>query len=286
MSRPRRTSRLCWYFDGASLEQMRTIPGTWTRAGFRRIVRMDSGDEAGVHLAPGEVHVWTVDPEELCDPGRLQLYLSWLSASERERRARFAFERDRHTFLVSRALVRSALSLYRPVDPATWEFLQDGYGRPAIAGPQGQSGLHFNLSHTEGMVACAIGAQREIGIDVENIERSAPAGEIARYAFAASEREALAALPEPERRRRFFEIWTLKEAYIKARGLGLAIPLDSVCFDLSGRDVRVQFDPAIRDSAADWHFELFRSEPAVRMALAVRTVDPGPACIFRWNFLP
>src|SRR5262249_397343 len=156
-------------------------------------------------------------------------------------------------------------------EPSAWRFTSSEHGRPEIVSPEVAPRLRFSLSHTRTVVACAVGAELDIGLDVEDVARDAPLDVAER--FAPSERAALEALPSHERKRRFFVYWTLKEAYAKARGLGLSLPLDQAVFDLSGREIRVSFGSSAEDDAGAWRFESWVIEGAHRAALAVKTRD-------------
>ena len=136
--------------------------------------------------------------------------------------------------------------------------------------------LRFNLSNTYGLIACAVTLDRELGVDVEDTERPGETVSIADGFFSRQEIAALRALPPDRQRSRFFDYWTLKEAYIKARGMGLAIPLDQFSFSLDdGPRIGVAFDPALGDDASTWQFEQFALSPRHRTSAAVRR-GPGP----------
>ena len=176
-------------------------------------------------LEDGSVHLWQTDVLAASDRDLLSSYERLLSKEESARHRRFLRERDRDLFLVAHALVRTTLSRYCPVSPGAWEFEMGERGRPEIAGPV-DAGLRFNLSHTPGRAVCAVARDRDVGVDVERLSRVTQPLLIADRFFAPAEIAALRASHESQRRQRFFELWTLKESYIKARGLGLAIPLD------------------------------------------------------------
>ncbi|MGE7955629.1 4'-phosphopantetheinyl transferase family protein [Pseudomonas sp. NPDC089530] len=192
---------------------------------------MSTPDIRPLHLGPGEIHVWSARDPQIDDAALLALYRSWLSAEETERMQRFMFERDRHQYLVTRALLRSTLSLYAPwVAPQQWVFASNAWGKPAIAAPAVP--MAFNLSHTEGLVALALTLESSVGIDVEPRQRLADL-DLAERFFSASEVRYLSSLPAADQGALFMTLWTLKEAYIKARGQGLSIPLDSFSFELA-----------------------------------------------------
>ena len=228
-------------------------------------------------LTADDVHVWHVVPELVSDPALLRCYEALMSPAERARRARFVFPADQHVFLVARALVRTTLSQYADVEPEAWTFQAGPYGRPEIAGPAGVPPLRFSLSHTTGLVAIAVALQVDVGIDVEGIERWRPRAEnerasgldIARRYFAPSEADDLETLPPERQGRAFLEYWTLKEAYIKATGLGLSVPLTSFAFELTDPPA-IRFDAGPGDSS-EWHFLRLDLSPRHVSALAVRS---------------
>jgi 4'-phosphopantetheinyl transferase len=209
---------------------------------------------------------------------------SLLHADERERAARFHFDADRRMYVAAHGLVRRALSRRAPVEPSAWRFESTEHGRPEIASPRVVPRLRFSLSHTRTVVACAVGPELDIGLDVEDLVREAPLDVAER--FAPSERAALEELPVEQRRGRFFVYWTLKEAYAKARGLGLSIPLDRTAFDVSGDTIRVSFGSSPDDDPGAWRFESWSIDGAYCVALALKTShdftmevsdDPGAA---------
>jgi 4'-phosphopantetheinyl transferase len=194
-----------------------------------------------------------------------------MSPDEHERMARLIFERDRRRFLLTRALVRTTLSRYAHLPPSRWTFVENVHGRPEILDrPAGVPDLRFNLSHTEGLIACAVTIGREVGVDVEHIGRRLTHDVAGRF-FAPSEVTHLTQLPDDEQHRVFFDYWTLKEAYIKARGFGLALPLADFAFTLAPPSPpRIAFEPALDDDPATWQFTQDWPTPHHRLAVAVR----------------
>lgn len=228
-------------------------------------------------LAPGEVHVWLTEPESLQDPTQLAAWAAWMNPEEAARQARFMFERHRHQFLIARALVRSTLSRYAAIDPPDWRFVANQWGRPDIDPAHGLGDLRFNLSHTDGLIAVAL-ARGELGVDVEDTWRRSHTDQIAEHFFAPTEVAALRALAPEQQHGRFFTLWTLKEAYIKARGMGLAISLHRFAYALDpGPEVRLRVDPEIGDVADGWQFHVEAPNERHRLALAVRFPDARPA---------
>ncbi|MCP3101721.1 4'-phosphopantetheinyl transferase superfamily protein [Myxococcus sp. K15C18031901] len=236
-----------------------------------------------LELRPDEVHVWIVEPERIVEPRLLEAYLGLLDAKEREKQRRFHFERHQRQYLVSHALVRLTLSRYAPVAPEAWTFATNAYGRPEIQGAWGAR-LRFNLSHTDGMALVAVGLDDALGADVEDAERAGDTVEIADHFFAPAEVAALRTLPREAQRARFFEYWTLKESYIKARGAGLSLPLDQFAFHLeAGGPPRISFDPRMVDEPDAWRFMQLRPSARHHAAVAVRRPRSQPFTV-RWQF--
>ena len=170
-------------------------------------------------LPANAVHVWWADPDVIVEDPRC---IDLLCASEIDQLAKFRFDHDRVLYLATRVMVRTTLSRYASVSPRAWRFASNAYGRPSI---DPISPLKFNLSNTRGMIVCAIADDLEIGVDVEDVTREAPL-DVATHYFAPIEVANLRSVAPREQAKRFFDVWTLKESYIKARGLGLTIPLD------------------------------------------------------------
>jgi 4'-phosphopantetheinyl transferase len=228
-------------------------------------------------LADDEAHVWYLftgglEPETVDKCGEL------LSADERARAGRFTAPGKREEFQVARALLRAALSACAPaVRPEAWVFGAGAHGKPELAGPEGAPRPAFNVSHCAGLVACAVTTWPEIGVDAEYRGRRTDLDQVAQGVFSPAELEDFRGQPSgAERRRRFFEYWTLKEAYIKARGGGLSIPLDRFTIQPAVRErIGVAFDPSFGDTAGLWSFRLFEPGPGHQLALAVRAPTEG-----------
>lgn len=227
-------------------------------------------------LGRTEAHVWCTCPDSVTDPALLHTYWELLSVNERVQQQRFYFEKGRHEYLITRALVRTTLSRYAPVAPHAWCFETNAYGRPEIVAPQGILPLRFNLSHTDGLIVCLVTLDRECGIDVEDTEREGMTVEIADQFFSRTEAQTLRALPPPKQRGRFFEYWTLKESYIKARGMGVSLPLDQFSFHLErDQPIRISFDPRLSDDPSSWQFVQLCPTRRHLMAIALRRrVEP------------
>jgi 4'-phosphopantetheinyl transferase len=216
------------------------------------------------------VDVWTVRQDADAVQQRLESYASLLTADERQRAGRFAQEEDRVRFVIGRALARTMLSHYAPVSPRAWSIEIDEHGRPELRRlPAETPDLRFNLSHTPGLIACAVTIGREVGVDVEYIDRRVTHDVPERF-FSPREVADLRALPPNEQNVVFFDYWTLKESYIKARGLGLAMPLGQFTFIRHPSGPVIEFAPELHDDASSWQFAQFWPTTQHRMAVAVR----------------
>ena len=216
------------------------------------------------------VHVLTVRQDAPEVRARLDQYRALLTPAERAREDRFHFDADKERFVIGRALVRLQLSRYLGGDPRRWAFVTNPHGRPELLVPGGPAPLGFNVSHTRGLVACAVARTHDVGVDVEYVDR-ALTHDIADRFFAPAEVTDLRALPAGQQARGFFDYWTLKEAYIKARGMGLALPLQHFAFRLRPPAApTIAFDPEIDDHAETWQFAQAWPTDRHRLALAVR----------------
>jgi 4'-phosphopantetheinyl transferase len=230
----------------------------------------------------GRVDVWLTCLCEMCRD-RESDCLQFLSKVERAKWNRFVAEDARLQYLVSRALVRTTLSRYAEVSAQDWEFEVNRYGRPHISGPQAKHRIQFNLSNTTGLVVCAVVRDSGVGIDVENTGRVLDVEALAPTVFASEELRDLRSCPASSRRDRFFSYWTLKESYIKARGMGMSIPLDSFWFDFDGPSPRLHLRDRCGDDAYRWQFHQFVPTPEHRLAIAVAAGEGAkPSIRLHW----
>jgi 4'-phosphopantetheinyl transferase len=220
-----------------------------------------------IALAPGHIHLWLARDVADLDSGLAARYAALLNADEKLRWQRFIHAHDRQRFLLTRALARTVLAQYLgEPDPAQVAFTAGAYGKPALAV---SSTINFNLSHTKGLVALAVVGSGEIGVDVEAVSRRVHMLELAARYFSAAENRELRELPAELQRERFFRLWTLKEAYVKAVGLGLRIPLDSFSFDFANDAPVINFtdNTAVQQR---WCFHCMEYPDDFRLALALR----------------
>lgn len=216
------------------------------------------------------VDVWVLAVDGLVRDGSLDRLERVLSADERARLSAFRLEADRLAHLSAHGLVRSALSARAPaVAPEAWTFRVGPRGRPEVDRPATHRGLRFNLSHTRGMVGCVVTDGVPCGIDVERSDGAADVDLLAPGVLSPAERRRLDGLDDAARRAAFFRHWTLKEAYAKARGDGVGIPLDACEFDPDAVPVRARLRPPLDDDARQWWFEQWDDAGCVA-ALALR----------------
>lgn len=180
-------------------------------------------------LPDDEVHLWHVDLAAVAEGE--QRWVEMLSEDERTRAARFHFERDRQHFTATRALLRIILASYVEADPKALRFRYSDKEKPSLISERAENIVEFNVSHSGNAALLAFTRGRALGVDVEYMREDFDHNAIAARFFSENERCQLAALAAAERYRGFFRCWTRKEAYIKAVGTGLSLPLDQ--FDVS-----------------------------------------------------
>jgi 4'-phosphopantetheinyl transferase len=229
-------------------------------------------------LAPTEIHLWLAFYDEITDEHLLSEYRTLLNAVEKEQEKRFYFARDRLRYLVTRALVRTVLSRYSSIQPQDWIFSTNTYGCPEIANAEATGAcISFNISHTHSLIVLGVTRHRELGVDVENVQAREALIDIADRYFSPPEVAALNAVPAQQQQYRFFEYWTFKESYIKARRMGLSLPLDKFSFHYrDGQSVEIAIDPGLADDAARWQFWQFQPRAEYLVALCAERVGDQP----------
>jgi 4'-phosphopantetheinyl transferase len=185
-----------------------------------------------ITLTSNEIHLWMTKPEDLLGNDELLTsYSTLLTSTELAKQQRYKFAKDRHDALITRAFIRDLLSYYADIAPQDWQFEKGAKDKPEVVNCP--LPLRFNISHTKNLIVCAVTFEDDIGCDVENTGRNNDVLAIAERYFSPTETTDLFALPEKQQRNRFFDYWTLKESYIKAWGLGLAIPLTDFSFKIN-----------------------------------------------------
>lgn len=205
-----------------------------------------------------------------------------LNASERARFDAYKAEGARMQFLAARVLLRATLSRYAAVASKEWDFSLNDYGRPAICWPRSVGGLEFNLSHTDGLVACAISPLPLVGVDVERLSCPRDLHSLMRFSFSPREIGQVKLGAPDGGCDGFFTLWTLKEAYIKARGLGLSVPLQDFWFDIGGAAPIIHLAPHAQDRAERWHFWSNRPTTRHRLSLGLAAGSERPSVRIGW----
>jgi 4'-phosphopantetheinyl transferase len=219
-----------------------------------------------VKLNRDEIHVWLASTEiALPRLGELE---RTLAADEIARAERLYFQRDRQRFVGRRGILRAILADYLEMNPAAIRFLYNEFGKPRLEDSQAARHLSFNLSHSDELVLIAVAIDREVGIDIEFVDSAVAYAEVAKRFFSANEVAMLDALPQSSRLAGFFKCWARKEAYIKGRGMGLSMPLDS--FDVSSIPGRITppTEAANSSDLSNWKIRDLDIDPRYAAALA------------------
>jgi 4'-phosphopantetheinyl transferase len=228
--------------------------------------------EAPLALPEDEVQLWRVDLEAIrAEESRWQKILS---SDESTRASRFHFSRDRQRFVAARALLRTILAGYLATDPNSLRFFYSQKEKPSLGPPHADGNVMFNISHSGGVALLAFTRGREVGVDVEQVRSDFELEAIARRFFSAHEQSQLAAVPAEEKPAAFFRCWTRKEAYIKATGDGLSLPLSQ--FDVSLEAGEQNALLAVRPDASEasrWLLRDVSGGPGYMAALCVRGLD-------------
>lgn len=233
-------------------------------------------------LVDHEVHIWRA----ALNPPAMQVarFQSTLSADEQARANRFHFERDRRRYIVARGVLRTLLGNYLGLAPAAVRFVYNDYGKPALDPALAQNQLYFNVSHAGELALYAFARHAQIGIDLELIRGNIEYEQIAQRFFSPQEQSSLRTLPATEMASGFFRCWTRKEAYIKARGQGLSIPLDQFTVSLGpGEAARLLHDQ--NDPQAAVHWSLYNLAPGAGYAAAL-AVEGRHWQLYCWDWSP
>lgn len=232
-------------------------------------------------LGPDEVHVWRATLTVTVP--RSRALEETLSPDERERAGRFRFERDRGRFVAARGVLRAILGHYLGRSPGRLEIGYDPRGKPVLAGEDGPDSLAFSVSHSNDLGLFALARGRRIGVDVEHVEGATDADKISQRFFSPRDVAALRALPCEARPRAFLACWTRKEAYAKARGDGLALPLDSFSVSLAPGEPAALLDAREGPGEiARWWLRDLLVDPMYVAAVAVEGQEPSLSC-WEWT---
>ena len=225
---------------------------------------LQSGDET--------IRLWLAYPEQDSSQEAIRLGTGLLSQSEQARLSLLRFDKNRREYLFAHVLVRLALSHSHSISAQDWQFRTNAFGKPSV---EPDCGLRFNLSRSSGLAACVIANGIEVGVDAEPNARSATILEIGEQVFSPRELAQLDALDDVEKPDRALSIWTLKEAYVKARGIGLSQRLTDISFLFGDRQgIRLELDRSVDDEATNWCFCLI-SHVGYRIAIVIEQItDP------------
>lgn len=226
------------------------------------------------------VHVWRVS---LAQPrSRIQTFLHLLTPDERARAEAYHFQHDRERFIAARGALRTILARYLRITPEQLCFTYSRYGKPTLLEAMNGRGLRFNISHSHEMALCAVTRGREVGVDVEFIREDFASMDIAGRFFSQGEVAALRALPPGAQTPAFFNCWTRKEAYIKARGEGLSHPLDSFTVSvIPGAPARLLSTKNDPQEGSHWCLHELAAGAGYMAAIAV---EGGPCRLDYWQW--
>jgi 4'-phosphopantetheinyl transferase len=224
-------------------------------------------------LAPGDVGVWHARAADLvADPAREARALGWLAPEERARHDRYRTDADRAMFLVGRVMARALVGRALETTPTSWTWGEGPHGRPEVAGAA--SALSFNLAHSGGTVACALRRDGDVGIDVESRDRRAIDARLVDRYCAPGEIADIQGRGSEGWRDQFLRYWTLKEAYLKARGVGIAVALADLSFQLQPEPVRLTCLNSLAGESTEWAFTLTELPDRVFLAAAAPLAGP------------
>lgn len=235
------------------------------------------GDAMVLSLPDDEVHIWIWQPEPDA-PASLAEESCLLDAEERQRMAQYRFANDRRRFLLRHQTMRRILSRYTGLEAGSLRFSLNPHGKPRLASDHAPPHIHFSLSHSRQRVAMALTRDRELGADIEDISPRIDPLTMAAGCFASQEIAALRSVPAPQRLETFFRIWTLKEAYIKARGQGLSLPLKSFAVSPGPPPLLLAAPPDT--SVHGWQLGQWQIEKESYLAVALPVAPDHPTLRF------
>ena len=236
---------------------------------------------------PKAPQLWRAFPADLRAQRAMADCCALLSEEEQQRAQRFRFERDRLAFVAGRALARTALAHAHPLPAPEWRFMNNAHGKPAPTPP---CGLNFNIANCQDLAVCLLARGSEVGLDAEAVARAAQIFEVAPRIFSEQELAQCAALAHAEQADRALSLWVLKEAYVKARGLGLSLPLKkfSFLFERDG-EIELAMDADFGDRPERWRFCLLDCADH-RVALVVENdaedIHPAADDLEMWEARP
>jgi 4'-phosphopantetheinyl transferase len=227
--------------------------------------------------------LWLAYPDDLSSRAAVEAAARLLSEDERWRWLSFRLDRDRRQYLATRVLVRTALARQLGSAPEDLRFSANAWGKPSI---DPDHGIRFNASNSPALVVCLVASELEVGVDAEPHERAPEIAKLSHDVFSPAEQDQLEALPEPQKPERALTLWTLKESWIKARGMGLSLPLNKFSFLFSEQDAGVHLE--VVESLGERTGDLWRYSwldyAGHRIALMVDS--PEAPLLERWELHP
>jgi len=241
---------------------------------FTLLQTLKSGPQSAFFLCKNEIQVCYAKPQRLNDVATQQKFRSWLSASELNILKAFRFEHDRLTYLVAHGLLRATLARHTGINPAHIEFQTNPFHKPYISAPLEALDLHFNLSHTAGIVALALTKLGPVGVDVESTHPAKNVSDIAKEILTPNEYVNLMQHNNADRHACLIKYWTLKEAFVKATGIGLTYGLQTFEFDLDAQpQPLIRFLSPTDTHASDWKFQQITLTSGHILAIASHLPD-------------
>jgi 4'-phosphopantetheinyl transferase len=221
-----------------------------------------------------EVHIWFCRPQTIQDKACLTVCQSVLSDEEMERYHRLHFEKDKHNYLVAHAMLRRVLSKYVSLHASQWQFSSNDHGKPELEKQAVLPGISFNISHTDGLCACIIALDKPCGIDIENIHRQNNLKAVAQRMFAEEELKAMRKSENAQQQ--FYHYWTLREAYVKALGTGLAGSSKEFYFEISANNKAAKIHYKNKQQAENrlWLFNLYQPTQEHVLSVALQSQHP------------
>jgi len=241
---------------------------------------MGTKDHPAAFASPSgaTLQLWCAHPADLRNESVARACAAVLSDHERKKASRYVFDRHRHEYIAAQVLARNALSHHRTLPPEAWQFRRGPHGKPA---PEPDCGLHFNLSTCEGLVVCLVARGTEVGVDTEPLARGETIVGLKEEIFTPAERRQLDELDGAARPDRAVSMWVLKEAYTKARGLGLTMPLMGFSFLFGGDDgIRLETELKVDENPSSWRFCLvdYAGHRVAAVAAAAPAVPGNAEC--------
>lgn len=224
-----------------------------------------------IELGEGQVHVWRASLDQ--NAKVIANLAALLSEDEYKRAMRYHRPVDRDRFIAGRGILRKIISAYLELPPSQLRFTYNEYGKPAVSDDQNGRGLNFNLSHSAQLILYAVTRGRVVGIDIEYIREDFATLEIAEHFFSKDELAALKSLPADQRTIGFFNCWSRKEAFIKAKGMGVSYPLDRFTVSLAPGEppALIKVDDDERE-VAQW--KMYELNPGAGYAAALIATEP------------